>query len=150
MKKTLLSLFLIFTFLPIFTQSIFNSEENQYYYFLNLSGTLESPTLNYKSLSDLNYNFSLLNNKNNVWSFIQFDKYNNISQDFTYKIFSPEIFMSYNTASPYGVNDEALWQGKGFNTELTGGVHLNYKGLNLTFLPEIIKFSSSKLISSTL
>ena len=121
----------------MYSQSIFNSEENQYYYFLNLSGTLESPTLNYKSLSDLNYNFNSLNNENNVWSSIQFDKYNNISQDFTYKIFSPEIFMSYNTASPYGVNDEALWQGKGFNAEIDGGVQFKYKGFELTLLPEI-------------
>jgi len=39
----------------------------------------------------------------------------------TLRIYGPELFMSYNTAAPYGQNDGALWQGKGFNTSFTGG-----------------------------
>ncbi|MBR6912768.1 MAG: hypothetical protein IKN34_03025, partial [Treponema sp.] len=36
---------------------------------------------------------------------------NGIDQSIKAKIYGPEWFNSYNTASPYGQNDGALWQG---------------------------------------
>ena len=112
MKKVLLIFLFILKLVLVSAQSIFLSEENQYYDFLALSGILESPALNYKSLSDLQYTRNFLSEVKDVWYSIQFDKRKDIKKDFCYKIFSPELFMSYNTSSPYGLNDEALWQGK--------------------------------------
>jgi hypothetical protein len=45
--------------------------------------------------------------------------------------------MSANTAAPYGQNDGALWQGRGFNTSLTGGIRLEAYGIEATFKPQI-------------
>jgi hypothetical protein len=53
------------------------------------------------------------------------------------RIYGPELFMSANTAAPYGQNDGALWQGRGFNTSLTGGIRLEVYGIEATFKPQI-------------
>ena len=53
------------------------------------------------------------------------------------KIYGPEWFNSYNTAAPYGQNDGALWQGKGYNTSLTAGARLEAFGFELTVKPQV-------------
>ncbi len=53
------------------------------------------------------------------------------------KVYGPEWYNSYNTASPYGQNDGALWQGKGYNTSLTGGARLEALGFEVTLKPQI-------------
>jgi hypothetical protein len=53
------------------------------------------------------------------------------------RIYGPDLFTSYNTAAPYGQNDGALWQGKGFNASFTGGVRLEGYGVEATFKPQI-------------
>jgi hypothetical protein len=45
--------------------------------------------------------------------------------------------MSVNTAAPYGQNDGALWQGRGFNASFTGGVRLEAYGVEATFKPQL-------------
>ena len=136
--KKIFYIFISFFFCSLLAaQSVFLSVENQYYDFLILSGSLESTTLNYKSLSDLNYTTDTNKLENTIWNSIQFDKQINITDNFSYKIFSPELFISYNTTSPYGTNDESLWQGKGINAEFDGGALIKFYGFELTILPEI-------------
>ncbi len=53
------------------------------------------------------------------------------------KLYGPEWFNSYNTAAPYGQNDGALWQGKGYNTSLTAGVRLEAYGFEVTVKPQV-------------
>lgn len=53
------------------------------------------------------------------------------------RVYGPEWFNSYNTAAPYGQNDGALWQGRGYNTSLTAGVRLEGYGFELTFKPQV-------------
>lgn len=53
------------------------------------------------------------------------------------KIYGPEWYNSYNTAAPYGQNDGALWQGKGYNSSLTGGARLEAFGFELTLKPQV-------------
>ena len=60
-----------------------------------------------------------------------------IKQGFTARIYGPEWFNSYNTAAPYGQNDGALWQGRGYNTSLTAGIRLEGYGFELTFKPQV-------------
>ena len=60
-----------------------------------------------------------------------------VKQRFTARIYGPEWFNSYNTAAPYGQNDGALWQGRGYNTSLTAGLRLEGYGFELTFKPQI-------------
>ena len=60
-----------------------------------------------------------------------------IKQSLTARIYGPEWFNSYNTAAPYGQNDGALWQGRGYNTALTAGLRLEGYGFELTFKPQV-------------
>ncbi len=60
-----------------------------------------------------------------------------INQGLVARVYGPEWFNSYNTAAPYGQNDGALWQGRGYNTALTAGVRLEGYGFELIFKPQI-------------
>ena len=60
-----------------------------------------------------------------------------INRSVALKIYGPEWFNSYNTAAPYGQNDGALWQGKGYNTSLTAGARLEAFGFELTLKPQL-------------
>ncbi|WP_051537735.1 hypothetical protein [Treponema sp. C6A8] len=53
------------------------------------------------------------------------------------KVYGPEWFNSYNTAAPYGQNDGALWQGKGYNSSLTGGARFEMYGFEVTLKPQL-------------
>lgn len=60
-----------------------------------------------------------------------------LKQGLTARIYGPKWFNSYNTAAPYGQNDGALWQGRGYNTALTTGLRLEGYGFELTFKPQV-------------
>lgn len=62
---------------------------------------------------------------------------NGLNRSMALKIYGPEWFNSYNTAAPYGQNDGALWQGKGYNTSLTAGVRLEAFGFEVTVKPQV-------------
>lgn len=62
---------------------------------------------------------------------------NGLKRSVALKIYGPEWFNSYNTAAPYGQNDGALWQGKGYNTGLTAGVRLEAYGFEVTVKPQV-------------
>lgn len=59
------------------------------------------------------------------------------------KVYGPEWFNSYNTAVPYGQNDGGLWQGRGYNSSLTGGIRFEGFGFEATFKPQI-SFSENR------
>lgn len=62
---------------------------------------------------------------------------NGLKRSVALKIYGPEWFNSYNTEAPYGQNDGALWQGKGYNTSLTAGVRLEAYGFEVTVKPQV-------------
>lgn len=62
---------------------------------------------------------------------------NGLNRSVALKIYGQEWFNSYNTAAPYGQNDGALWQGKGYNTSLTAGVRLEAYGFEVTVKPQV-------------
>lgn len=62
---------------------------------------------------------------------------NGLKRSVALKIYGPEWFNSYNTAAPYGQNDGALWQGKGYNTSLTAGGRLEAYGFEVTVKPQV-------------
>ena len=142
-------IFSLFSVSFIIAQEALKSTEEEYYDFLSLNGTAERPTLGYRTLSDSVWNVkdgdhiwsgNNLGTTNIIWENSNAaDNWfaNGLFQGVKYKIFGPEWFNSYNTAAPYGQNDGALWQGKGYNTALTGGVRLEGYGFELTFKPQI-------------
>jgi hypothetical protein len=53
------------------------------------------------------------------------------------RVYGPDLFMSGNTAAPYGQNDGVLWQGRGFNALFKSGVRFESYGVELTLLPHL-------------
>ncbi len=132
-------------------QELLKSVEEDYYDFLSLQGLSERPTLTYRTLSDSVWNISensihLWNQNNLGRTKVLWQKDTPVSNIFTngiiqgvkYKIISPNWYNSYNTAAPYGQNDGAIWQGRGYNTYLTGGIFAEFYGLSITLKPQII------------
>lgn len=151
MKKLILSLTAILSASIIFSQEALKSVEEEYYDFLSLQGLVERPTLGYRTLSDSEWNFTEeetdhpwqdnnLGTKRTLWQ-SETEGSNWFTKGFDHslrlKIYGPEWFNSYNTAAPYGQNDGALWQGKGYNTSLTGGARLEGYGFELTVKPQV-------------
>ena len=155
MRKKIILLFLIaFCLARIFSQEALKSTEEEYYDFLSLTGVVERPTLGYRTLSDSVWNFNEDGEKSNanVWKDNNLGTTktiwessepvsnwftNGIYQGFKYKIYGPEWYNSFNSAAPYGQNDGALWQGRGYNTSLTGGARIEGYGFEVTFKPQI-------------
>lgn len=139
--------------LPVVSQETLKSTEEEYYDFLSLQGLVERPTLNYRTLSDSEWNLSeTVDSNNHVWEtnnlgtpFVLWQATNpagnwftrGINQSITMKVYGPEWFNSFNTAAPYGQNDGALWQGRGYNTSLTGGIRFKAYGFEATFKPQL-------------
>ena len=136
-------------FSAAFAQEALKSTEEEYYDFLSLTGAAERPTLNYRTLSDSEWQVT---DEKHLW------KDNNlgtkrtlyesdatetnwftagIDRSVKLKLYGPEWFNSYNTKAPYGQNDGALWQGKGYNTSLTAGARLEAFGFEATFKPQV-------------
>lgn len=146
-----------FIFCPlkmIFAQEAIDSIEERYYDFLSLTGDTERSFLIYRTLSDSVW--QIKNDKNENWHDIwennnigktrlawqmKNNKQNFFARGFKnsikYKIYGLEWFSSYNTDSPYGVNDGALWQGAGYNTAFTGGARIEGFGFEFTFKPQL-------------
>lgn len=182
--KILFVLFFVGLVQEAFSQEALKSTEEEYYDFLSLIGITERPTLNYRTLSDSEWNIkeesenknseksvsesvleketdsanetsgvlvhpwqnNNLGRKFTLWE--KQEKSENwfargINQDIKLKLYGPEWFNSYNTAAPYGQNDGALWQGKGYNTSLTAGARLEAYGFELTVKPQI-SFSENR------
>jgi hypothetical protein len=117
-------------------QEALTSTEEQYYGFLALQGLTERPYLNYRTLSDSAW--TIPPESEHIWQ----DQNLGAPRYFfdhklKLKIYGPEWFSSVNTAAPYGQNDGALWQGRGYNTSLSGGIRLEAFGVEATLKPQL-------------
>lgn len=161
----LTALFLAAT--TISAQEALKSAEEEYYDFLSLQGITQRPTLNYRTLSDSVWNIGTetktvtdedgneqtveeplfhpwqnnnLGTRRTLWrpqALSENGYLRGVPQGVFLKIYGPEWYNSFNTAAPYGQNDGALWQGKGYNTSLTAGARLEIYGLELTVKPQV-------------
>ena len=136
----------------IFSQEALKSTEEEYYDFLALQGITKRPYLNYRTLSDSDWTFiddgtdteeNAVADKNvdtaHVWqnNYLGKRRFINGNKKLAWKIYGPEWYNSFNTAAPYGQNDGALWQGRGYNTSLTGGARFEAYGVELTLKPQL-------------
>ncbi|MDR1901245.1 MAG: capsule assembly Wzi family protein [Treponema sp.] len=135
-KKKLFSVFITFIFLsPAFSQEALLSETERYYDFLALQGLTERSYLNFRTLSDSVW--ELDEDAAHPWQGHNLGIRRNLFGDVTMRIYGPELFTSVNTAAPYGQNDGALWQGRGFNAAFTAGVRFEGYGVEATFKPQV-------------
>ncbi|MDR1902885.1 MAG: capsule assembly Wzi family protein, partial [Treponema sp.] len=126
---------LLFTNGILYSQEALKSVEEEYYDFLALQGLSERPYLNYRTLSDSVWRID--GGAEHPWQGQNLGIKRQLFPNIFMRVYGPELFMSVNTAAPYGQNDGALWQGRGFNTSLTGGVRLEGYGVELTFKPQL-------------
>ena len=155
MKKIIVSVILFFAFVSFFAQEALKSTDEEYYDFLSLTGLAERPTLVYRTLSDSEW---AVKDENHIWAennlgtkltlyrnenFTENWFTNDINPNVKIKIYGPEWYNSYNTTAPYGQNDGALWQGKGYNTSMTAGARLEAYNFELTVKPQV-SFSENK------
>ena len=127
--------FLLFLFFPAVlpAQEALKSAEEEYYDSLALQGLTERPSLNYRTLSDSAWTVD--EDAFHPWQGQNLGTWHNLFGDFRMRVYGPELFMSGNTAAPYGQNDGVLWQGRGFNALFKGGVRFEGYGIELTLLP---------------
>jgi hypothetical protein len=127
-----LFLYLSFSlFLP--AQEALKSVEEEYYDFLALQELAERPALNYRTFSDSVWHVD--ENASHLWQEQNLGTWQNILGGFRMRSYGPELFLSVNTAAPYGQNDGVLWQGRGFNALLKGGARFEGYGVELTLMP---------------
>jgi hypothetical protein len=119
----------------LYSQEALKSAEEEYYDFLSLQGYVDRPTLNYRTLSDSVWNVN--DGISHPWREQNLESKFRLSDRISLRIYGPELFNSVNTAAPYGQNDGALWQGKGYNGSLTAGARLEAFGIEATFRPQI-------------
>jgi hypothetical protein len=119
----------------LYSQESLKSAEEEYYDFLALQGLTERPYLNYRTLSDSAWSVS--GDPGHPWQEQNLGTKRPLFGSVLMRVYGPSLFMSANTAAPYGQNDGALWQGKGFNASFTGGVRFEGYGVEATFKPRI-------------
>ncbi|ERF60177.1 capsule assembly protein Wzi domain protein [Treponema socranskii subsp. socranskii VPI DR56BR1116 = ATCC 35536] len=149
-KLSALPLVFALAYGSISAQEALKSIEENYYDFLSLTGVVERASLGYRTLSDSVWNFIDAADKDeanaypfcnteNIWQNNNLGTTRFISgnKNLSWKIYGPEWYQSFNTAAPYGQNDGALWQGRGYNTSLTGGARLQAYGVELTLKPQL-------------
>ena len=115
MKRVIYLVSFIFLTTNIFEQVSLKSIEEDYYDFLSLDGTIERPTLSYRTLSDSEWYIS--ENTEHIWQYNNLGNTNILFESTTqgtnwftkgfyhglkYKIYGPEWYNSYNTKNPYG------------------------------------------------
>ena len=133
-KKLSFMLFSLLAFTNLLlAQEALKSTEEKYYEYLSLQGLTERPTLNYRTLSDSVW--SVNEDASHPWQGQNLGTWHDLFGDFRMRAYGPELFMSGNTTVPYGQNDGLLWQGRGFNALLKGGVRFEGYGIELTLLP---------------
>ncbi|GAB1416249.1 hypothetical protein MASR2M117_16550 [Paludibacter sp.] len=121
------------------SQEGFFSHTYSYLELLALDGDADRTFSTYKTLSDSKWVVNDIKNDSWTNSIINL----NDRRKGSIIVYGPELYTSYNSATPYGQNDGLLWQGRGFNAYLTGGLRYEHKGFALTFKPDI-SFSSNQ------
>jgi hypothetical protein len=135
--NTLKKIYIIlwFTGGVLYSQETLKSDTEAYYDFLALQGLTERPYLNYRTLSDSVWRID--EGAEHPWQGQQLGTKWQLFPNIFMRIYGPELFTSLNTTAPYGQNDGALWQGRGFNASLSGGVRAEGYGVELTFKPQL-------------
>ncbi len=154
MKKSLFVFTVLLLCSSVFSQEILKSIEEDYFYALSLTGDTERNYINYRDVASSEWNVSAEDttpwqdkNLGTIFVYTPGHKYDNwfvngIDRSLKFKLYSPEWYNSYNTANPFGQNDGALWQGRGYNTSMTAGFNAKAYGLEISFRP-MISFSQN-------
>lgn len=135
MKNRYKTIFLIALILTIpslsYPNEKINNQYDDYYHVTGLLGLSPLSFRNYRSFSvnDLSYD----QQSEHLWKAERPEK----SSDKIFSIIDPDLNVSYNSEFPFGNNDGSQWQGKGFNSVLSGGVIIKPWLFTFTYYPDI-------------
>jgi len=130
-----LLIFIFFQFCLIHANELINSDYDNYYDYLELTGRAESPGLIFKSFSSNNW--KALDEIHPWSSHFQNDRVLLKKENMTFELMDSDIYLSYNTKLPYSLNDGVQWQGRGLNGSFKTGISWKTKYVDITFSPEI-------------
>ena len=149
-RKTSFLILFLTGFFSLFSQEVLKSFQENYYEFLILDGLSSRNYITYRSLSNAIYETEesseeLIWNKENLSGLYKMDFnfsksnwfLNGINQNLLVKIHGPDWYNSYNSKAPFGQNDGALWQGRGYNSSFSTGATIKAFGLEITVKPQM-------------
>ncbi len=105
-----------------------------YFDLLALEGLANPPTQDYRTLSDDVWTIPDMDHPWKEWLSRPVTLRSGL---FSFRLYGPDLFASWNGAYPHGMNDGALWQGVGLNTSLSTGFAIEAAGLRATFRPTV-------------
>ena len=126
MKRVLFVLFALIVPVMVWAGTPIKSYEEEYFSFLTLIGKAKRTYLMYRTINNNEYS-----NENGFWN----DSYLTKTKT-NLTLYGPDVFVSYNTARPYGQNDGSLWQGVGFNARARAGLSYRAGFFSINLRPE--------------
>ncbi len=122
----------------LFGNELTGSFVSEYYDGLALLGKVERPYMNYRALSTNSWPLPV----EHLWQSRLREKRSLLKNQRLY-IEGFNLYQSYNHRVPYGMNDGGLWQGKGYNLALQGGMSFYSPSFEVTLVPEFF-FSQNR------
>ena len=135
-------LYLSLIILPLFSlsgQERFHSSNMEIYRTLRILGMADGYTGNFQSYSNNRWS----NEATSPWHSILNRRYiSNTDREWNLYLSTLDLAYSFNSTLPYGLYDQAQWQGRGNNVRLNGGLGFEWGGLTVTlegsiWLPKI-------------
>lgn len=126
---------------PSAAQVPLKSDEEMYFDFLSLTGNAERNYMNFRTIEETAYEATEESGTDvqaHVWQGKNLGKTHTIgSSSLKWRIYPAQWYSNYNTKAPFGQNDGGLWQGKGYNTSLSGGARFEAFGFSLSLRPQL-------------
>ncbi|MBI9097225.1 MAG: hypothetical protein JEY91_02045 [Spirochaetaceae bacterium] len=136
MKQIVLLFLIQFTVIYLSANEFINSDYDNYYNYLELIEEVESSYLSFRAYSNNDW-IQIKEGIDNPWSKRTAKNRRILSKtNWNLQLLDSELFLSYNSTYADGYNDGAMWQGRGFNTRISGGVSFQSEYFSASFAPE--------------
>ncbi len=134
-KRILVILLFVLSGSFLFSGEAIHSAFDNYYDALSLQGKTKRPYLNYRAYSTDNW--IVKEGQAHPWKgFLKAPKPLLAFDWGAFYLEDSRLFQSFNLQTPHGMNDEGLWQGRGYNLALKGGVSFKSPYLDIVLYPE--------------
>ena len=129
MKHKLLYLLIVLPLFGLSGQERFHSSDMEIYRALGILGKANGYTGNFQSYSNNRWSVK----SSSPWHSILNRRYiSNTDREWNISLSTINLTYSFNSTLPYGLYDQAQWQGRGNNVQLNGGLAFEWRGFTLT------------------
>ncbi|MCF7914648.1 MAG: capsule assembly Wzi family protein [Spirochaetaceae bacterium] len=134
MNLFLIVLIFLFSSTMLFGEMSFNNVFKEYSRTILLLGLEEAETLNFHTYEEFDNVFNL---NNGPWRKHKASFPMKKVGSYRFTLLTPELWTSYNSEKPWGGNDGAVWQGKGVNSSIAGGIRIENKHFTFQLKPQL-------------